>query len=291
MNEFVSRLFAHIPDGYSQDALLVPALSLGGSGSLSVVGDALYITTAGAAQTVDLHSQTVAQIAAQFPKSVTATVLQDGMAELLTVSQGASDTALPATLDLPSNPLWFIVGMMARMLESRKRSLQTQAAQINLQAATTRLLDWWGASVGVGRYTGEPDILYAQRIISLKFRPNVNNTALETFFSTLGYSTVLSDTAPGTFSVNVTLPTSAKNGFYYSTAQLADSLELLKAAGVIATVLLEGSAADTLVFSDSANSTVSDPGTYIWAGLTTSLLGISYLMPASWAWGTGQWRN
>lgn len=273
INTYVEPLLAHIPGGYSHDPQSVSSLFIGGEGSVSVAGDSLYITSNNTSYTFDLHALSVTQLASQIVQSgltyfiggvdgsmlstaVTTTVLQGGMADLLDLPDGQSSAQLPATLVIPSNPLYYYVGMVARMLESLQRSAQAQAAQINLQAATTRLLDFWGASVGVPRYTGEPDALYAQRMTAIKFRPNVNNVAIEQIMATLGYTATVTDSTYGAFTVSVTLPSSPPSGFSYTLSQLQDVLDLTKAAGINGTILAQGTLADSTVSTDSLSYTL-----------------------------------
>lgn len=248
----------HVPGGYDKLPQDVPSLALNGNGNIAIQGDRMYVSTAAENVTIDLHDQSVSGIVNQMPTGITATVAQDGMAELLLLPYQYSNATLPVTLTIPTNGVWYTVGAMARNLESRKRSLLNQVAQINLPNATTRILDWWGATLGVERLQGEPDILYAQRIQSLKFEPNVNNIAIENIFEKLGYQTSVVDTAYGEFQVNVNLPTSPPSGFYYTTSQLAETLVIIKAGGVQASIILQGQLKDTVQVSDSISTTLSN---------------------------------
>ncbi|WP_304459093.1 hypothetical protein [Alicyclobacillus sendaiensis] len=261
MNAYFDRLMVHIPNGYTKAPNEVPALQLNGQGAVSIQGDHLYITSGSSSATIDLHGQSIENIVSQFPSGVTATVLQNNMAELLMIPEGQTWAQLPVTLNIPSNPLWYVIGWMARTLESRRRSLQAQVAQINLASAAGRLLNWWGASLGVTRLPGEPDPLYAQRIMGLRFQPNVNNYAMQQFFSSLGYETTVQDTGYGQASVQVNLPTSPPTWFVYSLEQLQTALQSVKAAGVIMTVVLNGQMQDTVQVTDSISSSLA---TYPW---------------------------
>ena len=288
MNDFFGRLFANIPGGIDQSTQEVPSLVLDGVGQVAIQGDTLFVTTGNVAQTIDLHASTVSKVASQMPSGITTTVLQNGMAELLLLPSTNGYVNLPVTLSIAQNPLWFLIGTEARMLESRRRSLNAQVAQLDERAATSRILDWWGATLGVERYTGEPDSLYAQRISEFKFQPNVNNIAIENVLATMGYTSTVTDTQPANFTVDITLPRSPPNGFYYTTSQLQDAVGILKAAGTIATIVLQSAIQDTIVVSDSVTTTISDPTTYQWGGYTASLLS-PYIMTGGWTWGTGEW--
>jgi len=217
---------------------------------------------------IDLHGASVASLVNQLPNGMTGTLLQNGIAELLQFPDGQSVVCVPVVLPIPQNPIWFVVGMMARMLESRKRSREAQVAQLNLSAATARILDWWGASLDVERYESEPDILYAQRISQFTFHPNVNNIAMEKVLTALGYGSSVVDTAPNEFSVQIELPASPPQGFAYSIVQIQDAIGLLKAAGTIATILLNGKLEDAVDVSDSLSSSTNS---------------------ASWTWGDIVW--
>lgn len=260
MNQYFDRLMVNIPSGYDKDAHEKPALQLTGTGNLAIDGDILYVSTSSATKTIDLHGESVSSLVSQFPSGITVTVLQDGMAELLMLPYQSQASALPATLSLPANALWFIIGAMARSKESRKRSLLSQVAQINVAQAMGRILDWWGATLDVERYAGEPDSLFAQRMVSLKFAPNVNNIAIENILSKLGYMAVVDDGEPGTFSVDVTLPTSVSSGFSYTLENIQDTLQIAKAGGILATVVLQGLLSDTVTATDALQTAVLQSG-------------------------------
>lgn len=258
MNEYVSHLIAGIPSGIGVDATVVDALEITGTGSLSLSGDTLYLTVAGVSQTISLHNLTVAQVASQMPSGVTATVLQAGIADLLSLPNGATSATLPVTLQLPSNGLYYLIGMMARMLESRRLSRNSQVAQINPQAAVTGLLDWWGASTGLSRYSGEPDSLYAQRITAMRARPTTNNVAMQLLLESLGYQAVITDIPYGAFSVQITVPTSPPAGFSYSLSQLQDVISQVKAGGVQVEILVQASLTDSVAVTDSVTATLNN---------------------------------
>ncbi len=200
--------------------------------------------------------------------AVQPTVLQNGIAGLLSLPNGATSAYLPATLQIPSNPFYFIIGMMARMLESRRRSAQAQAAQVNPQAAIAAQLDWQGANLGLPRYQGEPDSLYSQRITAMRFRPVQNGIALENLLATLGYTAAITDAAYGSFDVNITIPTAPPQGFIYSLAQLQDVISKTKAAAVYALVEAHATLADSIIVTDSVSATLNATpptwGTFVW---------------------------
>lgn len=253
MNPFIPRLLANVPGGYSPDAQLVPSLTISGTGYIAIVGTTLYLTTGSTSTQFDLYNLTVSQLAGQVGTS--ASVSLGGIVELLTFADGQTSATLPATLYLPSNQLYYLLGMQARILEGRLRSLNGQSAQLNLQAAVSRLLDWWGASLGLGRYQGEPDILYAQRIVGMRFRPTQNEYSIMRLFKDLGYTADVQTTGPGQFSVEITVPKSPPSGFTYTLAQMGDILRQVKSAGYQGTVTAQASLADSVTLTDSVSAT------------------------------------
>ncbi|MCL6442475.1 MAG: hypothetical protein K6T83_03250 [Alicyclobacillus sp.] len=258
MNPYVNRLLAHIPGGYPLDPQLVPALEIAGTGSLTMTGETLYITLGDMSYNYDLYGTDLNSLASQISSITDVTVLQNGIVELLDMRDGQTSAMLPATLYLPSNGIYFLLGMLARSREGRRRAANAAIAQINLQAAQGRFLDWWGASTGLPRYQGEPDVLYAQRIIGMRFRPTQNNYSIQRLFRTLGYQAVVTDTSPGNFSVQITVPSSPPNGFVYSLDQLADILSQVKSATYKATVTVQAGVTDTVTISDSVNATLNN---------------------------------
>ncbi len=272
MNSFIDRLLAHTPGGIPQDRNDIPALSFSGVGFVSLNGNTMIVSSRTATVTIDLHSLTVAQIPALLPSDLGASVVANGSADLLLLPSGATQSALPVTMTLPSNPLHYMIGMMANVLETRRRNVIEESAQINLAAATGNLLDFWGATVAVDRLPNEPDNYYSNRIIGLKFRKNVNNLAIDQFFKTLGYESTTTDTAPFTFqtvvnlSVNQPTATTASvtpsdGGFIADTSYLASVLNQLKAAGITAVIVLQYSLADTMVVLDNVQTIVYVPNT------------------------------
>ncbi len=280
----------------SKDAKPVNGLSIASDATVNIGGNVMTVHTSTQDFTYALTGYTLSSLSSALTANgIGNTVLYStpsaSALTLMDVSAGVAMTSVPLTLQVFTSPNYVLFRAAAAVLDQAAQSSKGIATQYNLRSAQAAWLDYWGWFLQVPRYQGEPDNLYAERIFGLKFGHNVNNIALQNFFLRMGYQTTIADTSPGAFSVNVNLPTQPPQGYTYSTSQLQDALTTLKAVGTIATVLLQGTASDSIALTDSVASTVSDPATYVWAGLTTSILGISYLMPAGWVWGTGQWMT
>lgn len=266
MNDTFTRLLANVP-GVDKSANNVNSVTLSGSGTVSLQNNALYISTSTTSATVDLNGISVSQIIPQLPSGVTATLYQNGMAELLTLPNAVINASLPVTLEIATSDTWIVVETIARSFDANRQSLSDKAAQLNLFAATSKILDWWGASVNLPRFLGEPDLLYAQRIALMKFSPNVNNVALEIFFEKMGYSAHVVDTTPSNFNVTVTLPTTTSSAFSYTLDQLQAALNILKAAGTIASIFVQGALEDTVVMTDIVTAQLTS-NAWTWGAFT-----------------------
>jgi len=242
MNSIIQREQSYIPQQYgSYTPQDIPSLTISGTGTLALDNLTLYISGETSAA-IDLHGQSVSQVASQINSQVngvTATVLQDGPAELLLYPDGYGEPpsgSLPATLTIATNPLWQLLVMGARELATTSRTAESSISQLNLRAAIGLYLEWWGESLGIARYPGEPDSLYVIRLAGMTAAPNVNNMAMEVLFSALGYSVSCADSGPGQLNVTAQMQLANRpEGFAYSTSQLIDITNQMKAAGVIVT--------------------------------------------------------
>lgn len=235
----------------------MPALSLAGAGTFVLNDLTLYVTGTNSA-VIDLHAQKVSQL--QMPAGVTATMLQDGPAELLLYTgQGK----VPDTLTIAMSPLWQLFASISRVFTGRRRTLQNAVNQINVRASVGMWLDFWGESLNTPRLTNEPDTLYVRRLVGTVLDPNVNNTAMEQLFLNLGYSGTVVDTSSKTFQVNLNFPTTAPTGFIYTQSQLAQIINQVKASGTIAVINFLQSIGDSMSLADLVSAT-SPTGTMQW---------------------------
>jgi hypothetical protein len=285
VNAAIARMLAHIPVGAGHDPDAMPALLLeaSGEGSAALSDLALYLSAAPAYSAavlgvyattanpqgvaIDLHGLSVQQVAGLVPPGITATVLRDGPAELLLwpgQTGGVQAGPLPVTLSLATAPLWQLLAVFARSLESRRRNLQSAIAQINIRSAVGMWLDWWAASLGITRHAGEPDSLFAARLVGTTLEPRVNNVAIEQLFAALGYTVTAADTGPGQAGVNVTYPTNPPAGFVYSQAQIAAIVGQVKAVGVQAVVNFLSAFSDAIGLGPDAATATTPGGPMVW---------------------------
>lgn len=250
-------MLQYIPAGIGVDPGDVPSLGISGTCSIVLDNLTLYCATPTQSVAIDLHGRLASQVAAALPSGVAGAVQQDGPAELLLWPDGLGDPPsgnAPATFTLAQAPLWQLLAAFARALEGRRRDLHSAVAQINVRAAVGMWLDWWAASLGVERHTGEPDALFAARIVGTTLAPNINGVAIEQLFAALGYGASISDQSPGQFSASFTFPAHPPAGYIYSQAQLAAILNDAKAAGVVALVNFLASLADSMSLSDTVTA-------------------------------------
>ena len=247
MNSIIQRLLVHLPSGIDQNPMKTQSILISGSGSVYLDNLSLYVTGPSSSVNIDLNGIRISSIPAQLPSGVTATVYNDGPAELLLYEQQYG--SLPVTLDVATSPLWYILAVFSRTLESTRRYLYSAVTQINARAAVGMWLDWWSASLGVQRVAGEPDYLFIKRIIGQTLTENVNNTAITELLASIGYAnSVLTDSAG---SMNINIQFSTAQSFNYTQQQLTSIINIVKSAGVIANVIFQTSLTDSGTWGDT----------------------------------------
>lgn len=284
-----SRYISQLSPVFSRDPQAFNALSVTGSGYLSIDNDTLTLSTGSTQTTYALGNFTVSTLAQALTSAGLPTmVVQNGGLSASVLLDGGGGA--PITLQGFSAPNYLLFKAAAYTLDQAQQTVQASAQQLNPRTASGMWLEFAGEALGVTRVEGEPDSLYAERMLGIRFGHNVNNIALQNFFSRMGYTTQVTDTDPGAFSVDVTLPTAPPQGFTYTTTQLQDALSLLKASGTIATILLQGLAQDAILISDAANATITTNTAYDYPWFSAAVTGVCQL-PSSggWTWGTGEW--
>lgn len=260
LNAILQQMLTAIPTGVGLDADAVPSLTITGTGVVVLNDLTLYVTNTANATTavLDLHNSLVSALIPQLPSGLTGTLAQDGMAELLTLATGSQ--ALPVTLPIATNPLWQALAPISRALTTVSRAQAQTAGMLNPRAASGIWLDVWAATLGVTRHAGEPDALFLLRMAGQTLNPVVNNVAIANLLGTLGYPSTVTNTAPYTFTADITYPTTSPAGFVYTQAQLAAIIGDIQALGVTAVInflnaLSESAGAtDALTIASSALS-------------------------------------
>lgn len=255
---------------FSQDPQAYNAISLASNCYITISDDTLTVYETSQESSYALGNYTLSTLVTALNNAgLSATLISDAngsvYAKALLDVQAQASTTTPLILQGFSSDNYLLFKSQAAMLETALKTVQDSAIIFNIRSATGPWLDYWGWFLQVTRYDNEPDSLYAERIISLRLGHNVNNIAMQNFFARMGYTTTVSDTNPGEFLVNVILPTKPPSGFFYTTSQLSDAVNALKAAGVVGTVNLQGQLSDTVHITDSisyslpsANWTVGD---------------------------------
>lgn len=173
---------------------------------------------------------------------------------------------LQPTLNLWTSPLWRWLKPVGWELGQTAVEAAAVGVHADLLRARSYWLDRWGDYLGLARYTNEPDDLYRNRLIALRFRPN---TAMG-LKVLLGYT--ITTTAPATYEVLVPMPLSpSTTAFSYSQDQIADIVDEQNTAGFDAILDWELSPSDQVVLSDSLtySVTTNGPAYYSWSGAVT----------------------
>jgi hypothetical protein len=175
----------------------------------------------------------------------------------------------PCVIPISSNPIRIYAKTVNQQYKTLQQNDNASVFQATPQTAVGVWLDSLGEFLKVYRLSGEPDSLYAIRLFDFSLGIRVNNIAIEVALQHLGYTASVVDTTPyPAFNVTITLPTASPNGYVYSIASLSQMVEILKAAGVSATIILQGSFQDTVQAHDSISETMASK---------------------TWTWGNFQW--
>ncbi len=268
-----SQFINQLAPALSKDAQPIDALSVVANAIINIADDALTIHTSAKDSTYTLSSYTLATLAATlttdgYATTTLATNTASSAMVLLDVAAQTATTTTPVILQAFTSPNFILFRATASILDQALTTLKSDNSVYNIRTAEGIWLDYCGWILGIMRYPNEPDSLYAERMINYRFGHNLNNIALENFFSKMGYLSTVTDTSPGAFSVNITLPTNAPSGFSYTLAQLQDALNTLKAAGVIASVFINSGLTDSVAIADALSYTLTNSawtwGNFVW---------------------------
>lgn len=259
----IERLFANLHPALNRDPLPVLSLKITNSTPTTIIVRNGYMQISGY-KTFDLSTTTIVNLATQIAQltGFTSSSVAYGSLSALALIDGTYTST--CTVPIFTSPLWAVLRTISQSLK-QMRSDGTQALfQAIPNTAVGIWLDELGTLYGVTREPGEPDQLYAVRVFDFSLEIRLNNIAIEKILNDLGYPSTVVDTPPHAFKVNVTLPSVAPQGFVYSVAGLSDLVDKLRADGVQATIVLDGTLQDTVHISDSLSITGVQE-TWTWA--------------------------
>jgi hypothetical protein len=256
-------LFNNLHPGINKDPQQAPAFVITGNGAIAVIqNDTLQLTGPSSAQ-YNLRSHTLGSLAEEInsQSGFSASYLQPASFSAVVLLDGTYTESI--TIPMFTSFLWQIFKPVALALVDALRAENRALLEMVLNTSDGSWLDAFGELFGVYRQDGEPDQLYAIRIFDFSVAPRVNNMAIQKSLLDLGYNATVIDSGPAAFEVNVILPNSPPNGFYYSSTQIDTLVGLLKAAGTTAVVILSGNLQDNVDVTDSI-STITTAGTWTW---------------------------
>lgn len=212
----------------------------------------------------NLAEYTINSLAAQLNSlpNISCTVIAYPQISALSLLDGTYVT--PISLQSFTSILW----QLATAIEDQFVAIEVNSDQAQFQitplTSSANWLDSAGRFYGVLRQPGEPDELYSTRIIDFSIGQRVNNIAIQKILANLGYVATITDITPyPSFNAIITLPTVSPSGYVYSIASLADMINTLKAEGVTANVILQGTFID-LVHASEALSYSTNSKTWTW---------------------------
>ena len=263
-----STILNGVGSALNKDPQAVNALSVTSSSPIIIVirNDIMQISGYGNFELCAYTTESLAN-AINSLGGLTATVIQYGSLSALALIEGtySTNTIIPVA----TSPLWTYGIAIELQMKIALDNEANSVFQAVPQTSSGTWLDSLGIFYGVLRQAGEPDPLYAIRIFDFSLGVRVNNVAIQKVLADLGYQSTVTDTTPSpAFEVRITLPTSSPQGYVYSIASLSDMIDILKAAGVPATVVLDSSFQDTVHITDTVSQTLTSKtwtwGSFVW---------------------------
>lgn len=242
----------------------------------------------------DLSQYTIGQLVTLFngmPNFIAYT-LQYGSLSALALLDGMYIT--PCNIAITTNPIRILAKTIDLQFKKFNDDANEALFQANTRTATGNWLDSLGSFYGVPRQAPEPDVLYSSRMFDCSLGENVNNIAIQQVFADLGYSATVVDTTPyPSFTVTVQMPMSTPNIPVMNSSYFTPLVDMLKAAGVNATIVLQYTLGDDGNGTDSINYVVETTGFTDTVNALDSILPIVSTPPYKWGtgrkWGQGIW--
>ena len=163
------------------------------------------------------------------------------------------DLSQNSTVKMYTSVLWLILKPVSQALSQLGSAVLSIPDEAYVTRAEGRWLDRWGDYLGAPRYQGEPDPLYRNRLILLRFTPRTP-LALQSQF---GFQTVTTSPA----NVQIIYPAAYQNypTFQYTSEEVGDTYSQLIPVGFTVTInVVAQTLSDTLSMSDSPSGTVEN---------------------------------
>lgn len=244
------EIFNYMHPGLNQDPQATPALKIEAvSGTAIIQNHILQLTGPSSAQ-YNLKTYTLSSLAnaVNAQSGFTATVLSVGSLSALVLLDGSYN--LPTTIEMFTSFLWQLLKPVSIALASAFGAENQALLEMVMNTSDGNWLDALGELFGVYRQNNEPDELYAVRIFDFSVGHRVNNMAIQKSLQDLNYDASVDDSGTAAFDVNVVLPDSSPKGFFYTNDQISTLVDILKAAGTTANLILSGQITDTVSVSD-----------------------------------------
>lgn len=268
----IRELFSNLHPEINKDPQQEPALVISGLDAMVIIQNDTLQLTGPSSALYNLRSYTLGSLTEEINNQIgfTATCLQPAWYSAVVLLEGTYTESI--SIPMFTSFLWQIFKPVALALVDALGAENRALLEMVLNTSDGAWLDAFGELLGVYRQDGEPDQLYAIRIFDFSVAPRVNNMAIQQSLMDLGYDATVIDREPAHFEVNVILPNSPPNGFYYSSTQIDNLVGLLKAAGTTAVVIISGSLNDGIVTADSISAVTTNKtwmwGNFVWGQFT-----------------------
>ncbi len=259
----IKALLNNLHPAMNKDAQMIPALTITATSGVAFIKDNILQLTGPSSAQYNLRSFTLGSLvtAINSQSGFTATTLQPSFLAAVVLIDGTYLTS--TNIPMFTAYLWQLLKPVSLALIDALGAQNQALLEMVLNSSNGKWLDAFGELFNVIRQDGEPDQLYAVRVFDFTVTPRINNFAIQKSLNDLGYVTTISDNGAYSFDVNVVIPSSPPQGFYYTNNQIGSLVGLLKAAGTNANIILNGALTDGIDLADSLTSTLNS-GTWTW---------------------------
>lgn len=273
----LNRLLNNLHPGINKDPQTVPAITITANGGTAVIQNNILQLTGPSSAQYNLQSYTLGSLVQAINQQSGFSAILTQPPQLAAIVLMSGTYSMPASIPMFTSFLWQLLKPVALALADAVGAENRSILEMVLNTSDGAWLDSFGELFGIYRQDGEPDQLYALRIFDLTVAPRVNNLAIQKSLRELGYDATVTDAeTPYTFNVVVNVPVIGNVGFFYSYPQVVDFVQLLKAAGTIAIVILQYAVSDSAEIVDDISLLTVVPGT-------------GQLWGSGSKWGQGHW--